>query len=100
MNYRLVFRLLGRLLLIEAALMLPSLAVALYFGENDVLPFVYTILITAGCGALPAYLLKPRRPDLSARDGMAVAGLSGAVSVRGAAGLVFRGNSLSGGCVL
>ena len=79
MNYRLVFRLLGRLLLIEAALMLPSLAVALYFGENDVLPFVYTILITAGCGALPAYLLKPRRPDLSARDGMAVAGLSWAV---------------------
>ena len=37
--------------------------------------FVYTIVLTAVCG-IPALLLKPQRDDLTARDGMAVAGLS------------------------
>jgi len=76
LNYKLVFRLLGRLLLMEAILMIPSLFVALIFRQHDAMAFVYTILLTAACGALPAFLLKPGREDLTARDGMAVAGLS------------------------
>lgn len=76
MNYKLVFRLLGRLLLIEAALMLPSLFVSLIYGEGDALPFLAAIALTACCGAAPAFLLRPRQKDLTARDGMAVAGLS------------------------
>ena len=75
MNYRLVFRLLGRLLLIEAILMLPSLVVSLIYGEGDALAFVYTIGITALCGGIPAFWIQPKRKDLNARDGMAVAGL-------------------------
>ena len=78
MNYKLVFRLLGRLLLMEAALMVPSLAVALIFREGDVMAFVYTILLTAACGAAPSLLLHPDREDLTAKDGMAV--LPGVVS--------------------
>ena len=50
MNRKLVFRLLGQLLLIEAALMLPSLAVALIYGEGDAPAFVYTILLCAAVG--------------------------------------------------
>ncbi len=76
MNYKLVFRLLGRLLLIEAALMTPSLAVALIYGQGDWLSFVITMAVTAACGAALSFLLKPQREDLTARDGMAVAGLS------------------------
>ena len=76
LNYKLVFRLLGRLMLIVAALMVPSLIVALIYGGGDALSFVYTILITAACGAALNFLLKPNRDDLTARDGMAVAGLS------------------------
>lgn len=79
LNYRLVFRLLGRLLLLEAALMVPSLGVALYYGQGDAGAFALTILLTALIGALPGFLLKPRRQDLRARDGMAVAGLSWAI---------------------
>lgn len=60
----------------EAALMIPSLLVAVYFRQGDAMAFVYTILLTAVCGALPGYLLHPDREDLTARDGMAVAGLS------------------------
>ena len=92
MNYKLVFRLLGRLLLLEAALMLPSLAVSLIYGQGDTLAFLITIGITAAVGALPAFLLKPRRQDLNARDGMAVAGLSWAVlSFFGALPAIFSG---------
>ncbi len=76
MNYKLVFRLLGRLLLLEAALMIPALAVALIYRESAALAIAETIGITAACGALPSFLLKPARQDLTARDGMAVAGLS------------------------
>ena len=66
-------------MMLEAVLMLPSLAVSLIYGQGDALAFVLTMGITAGIGALPAFLLKPRRSDLNARDGMAVAGLSWAV---------------------
>ena len=76
MNYKLVFRLLGRLLLMEALLMLPSMGVSLIFRQGDTLAFLEAIAITATAGGLLALLLKPNREDLTARDGMAVAGLS------------------------
>ena len=76
MNYKLVFRLLGRLLLMEALLMLPSMGVSLIFRQGDTLAFLEAIAITATVGGLLALLLKPDREDLTARDGMAVAGLS------------------------
>lgn len=76
MNKRLVIRLMGRLLLIEAALMIPSLAVSLLYGGKDALAFVYTIGITGVCGLIPALLAKPERQDLNPKDGLAVAGLS------------------------
>ena len=66
----------GRLLLMEAALMLPSLAVSLIFRQGDTLAFLEAIAITATIGVLLSFLLKPERDDLTARDGMAVAGLS------------------------
>ncbi len=76
MNYKLVFRLLGRLLLMEAALMLPSMGVSLIFRQGDTLAFLEAIAITATVGGLLGFLLNPERDDLTARDGMAVAGLS------------------------
>ena len=76
MNYKLVFRLLGRLLLMEAALMLPSMGVSLIFRQGDTLAFLEAIAITATVGVMLTFLLKPDRDDLTARDGMAVAGLS------------------------
>ena len=71
-----MFRLLGRLLLTEAGLMLPSLGVSLIFRQGDTLAFLEAVAITAAVGALLSFLLKPDRDDLTARDGMAVAGLS------------------------
>ena len=56
MNYKLVFRLMGRLLLMEAALMLPSLAVSLIFRQGDTLAFLEAIAITATIGVLLSFL--------------------------------------------
>ena len=51
MNRKLIIRMLGALLLIEAAAMLPSLIVAFVYGEGDAPSFIYSILISllAGC---------------------------------------------------
>jgi len=92
LNYKLVFRLLGRLLLMEAALMLPSLGVSLIFRQGDSLGFLLAIAITGACGGLLAFLLRPEQEDLTARDGMAVAGLSWVIlSFFGALPFVFSG---------
>ena len=68
MNYKLVFRLLGRLLLMEAALMVPSLAVALIFREGDVMAFhnAGAYAVTEGV----ALLLSRTLPRVIMRDGM------------------------------
>ena len=76
----------------EAALMLPSLAVAGIHREGDVMAFVITIALTAAVGLALSLLLRPSRSDLTARDGMAVAGLSWVVlSFFGALPFVFSG---------
>ena len=62
MNRKLIIRMLGALLMIEAAAMVPSLAAALLYGEGDALPILYSILITllAGTGM---FFLPKKDPD-------------------------------------
>ena len=74
MNYRMIAFILGRVLLILAALMLLPLITALVCGES-VLPFVATILLTALCGGV-LLLFKPRMRELYAREGFVCVGLS------------------------
>ena len=50
MNYKVVFRILGIILFCEALLMLPSLAVSIYYGGGDTAAFALSILITAVAG--------------------------------------------------
>ena len=45
MNRRLIIRMLGALLLIEAAAMVPSLVIALIYGDGDTAALGYGILI-------------------------------------------------------
>ena len=51
MNYRMISKILGRVMAVEATLMVLPTLTALYYGES-VLPFVCTMLIAAalsGC---------------------------------------------------
>ena len=71
MNGKLIISVLGKLLVLEAALMLPSLAVSMIYQEGDALSFVYTILLILACG-LPAMLQKPTSKDIRAKEGLVV----------------------------
>ena len=67
MNKRLVVRLLGAIMLIEALAMLPSLCIALIYQDGDALAFVKTIAVLTVLG-LPTWLLaKPKERNLRAK---------------------------------
>ena len=75
MNKRLLLHLLGALLLVEAATMLPSLAVALYFGDGDAPAFLKTMGLLVAFG-LPLRLgARPAQRDLGPREGFAAVAL-------------------------
>lgn len=72
MNYKLMLRVLGRTLLLEAAAMLLPLLVALYYRESP-LPFVYAILIVSAIGLPLAFLIRPEK-QFFAQEGFVLAG--------------------------
>ncbi|NLX82579.1 MAG: TrkH family potassium uptake protein [Clostridiales bacterium] len=75
MNWRLVINLLSKLMVLEAALMLPSLLVSLMHGEQTLLVFGLPILLLLALG-LPLTLKQPALKNVHAREGLAVVGLS------------------------
>ena len=91
MNYRMIAYILGRVLLILAALMLLPLAVALVCGEST-LPFAVTILLTALCGGA-LILVRPKTREIYAREGFSCVGLSWlAMSLLGSLPFVIGGD--------
>lgn len=91
MNFRLVFRVLGLILLIEAALMLLPCAVALIYGEATGLNFLWAILIAAAVG-FPLSRIPVRERNMFARDGFVIVGLAWVMfSLIGCLPFVFSG---------
>lgn len=74
MNFRVVSRTLGMLLVCEALLMFPSLVAAAYYRGTDIHAFVISILITGLVGGLLT-LIKTSRKSMYARDGFAIVAL-------------------------
>ncbi len=91
MNYRIITSILGRILALEAGLLLAPLAVAALYRES-VLPFVWTILLClAGAGLLLA-LGRKHTGSLHPREGFVSVALSWLViSLFGALPFVFSG---------
>ena len=73
MNFKLVFRIVGASLLLEAAAMVLPLIVALIYGE-DIGPFILTIAILLIVGLASVFLLKAKR-EFYAREGFFTVGL-------------------------
>lgn len=91
MNFRLVIRSIGILLLCEAISMLPSMAVSLIYKEH-VLAFLYTIAIILAF-ATPLVFIKTRNKNMYARDGFAIVALGWLLmSFFGALPFVFSGS--------
>ena len=93
MNKRQVIRLLGAILLVEAACMAPSLVVALIYRDpGDAAAMLYSMLIVLAAGLPMRLLAKPKHTNLRAREGFAVVGLSWVLmSLFGALPFVFSG---------
>ena len=70
-NFAIVLRMQGWLLLIEAAFMLMPLAISWWFDESTALrAFIYSTAITAGAGALMAFGIRPRSTSMHKREGL------------------------------
>lgn len=92
MNKRLVIRLLGAILLLEAACMVPSLILALIYGDGDAMAFVKTMGIMVVLGLPMRSLSKPEHRDLRAREGFLIVALAWVIlSVFGALPFMFGG---------
>ena len=75
MNKRLTFKLIGKVLLVEAALMLVPLAVSLILGGGDAVAMLISMLVTGAVGGGLA-LIPTRNDNLRAREGFAVVSFS------------------------
>ena len=92
MNIRLILHLLSSIMLVEGAAMVPSLILALIYGDGDVMAFVWSILLTVVL-ALPSRLFaKPTVKNLRAREGFLVVSLAWIfLSIFGALPFIFSG---------
>ena len=76
MNIKMIRYIIGRLLLVESALMLLPLAVSLIYGEFKQLPaFLIPMAVLCALGVVST-LLKPKEQALKAKDGFVTVGLS------------------------
>lgn len=93
MNYGVVLKVLGSLLMIESLLMVPSYLIALYTGGTDKMAFLITIAITMAIGFAMNFKRKIKT-QISARDGIAIVALGWLlVSLFGAIPLYMGGST-------
>ncbi len=91
MNYRIISRVLGLILLIYAGLMMLPAAVGLLFGETCV-PFLKAFLITVIPGGILT-AVRPKSKVMVTRDGFVIVGLGWIlISLVGAIPFVFSGS--------
>lgn len=91
MNYKLILKLLGNMLCIEAVFMTVPLIVSFIYGGNDSAPFINSILICLAFG-IPMSLLRPKNKNFSVKDAFAAASFTWIIfSVFGALPFFFSG---------
>ncbi len=75
MNYRLISHNLGRILLVEAALLVLPAIGALIYGDDTLTAFLFTIAALAVTGAV-ATSFKPKKKNMRAKEGYVIVALS------------------------
>jgi len=69
MNKRIIISVVGKIIFLEALLMVPSLLISLFYRDGDTVGFLLTVTVSAVTGAL-MMLVKPRSAQrMSSRDG-------------------------------
>lgn len=75
-NLKVIYKIIGSLLFIEAALMSVCLIMAMAYGEDDMYAFLYAVGISAACGAALRYMGRDSGNMLSRRDAYLVVSLA------------------------
>ena len=68
MNYKLVFNVLGKIMVLEAILLCIPLILSLSYGENIYLAYVIPIVCLLAVG-IPSFIFKPKDASIYAREG-------------------------------
>lgn len=76
MNSKLIYRLLGAILLVEAAAMLPSLLIALIYADGDAPALLLTIVLLLALGGVLRLFIRTEHTNLRAREGFLVVSLA------------------------
>lgn len=71
-NSKMIYRIIGFLLLIETAMLLCCGAVSLFYKENDLQSFLISSAITTGVGILMLAIGKGAEKSLNRRDGYVI----------------------------
>lgn len=92
MNRKLVARVLGAIMLIEGASMIPSMILSLCYGDGDFSALLFSFMLVSIPGALLWFLMKPEYRSLRAKEGSIIVALGWIVlSVFGAMPYIFSG---------
>ncbi len=75
MNKRMIIYMLGRIALVEAALLLLPLACAIIYGEATIISFLITIGIAIGFGGICS-VFKPKNKSIYAKEGFVIVALA------------------------
>ena len=75
MNFAMIFRILGWMLMFEAAFMAPSGVVAAIYREGDVIWLIISMVICLAAGALMVFVSRPKIRRIYAREGSVICAL-------------------------
>ena len=77
MNYRMISGIVGKVLTVEAVFMLPALLISVFHGDGRAALGFVAAMAAALCAGIPlGFLLKPKKTDIFARDGLVAVGLA------------------------
>lgn len=74
-NFRVLLRIIGLLLIIEGAFLSVPLVTSLIYGERDWLDFLFTMGLTLTAGSLMTFCIRPRSPRMAKREGFLLTAL-------------------------
>lgn len=76
LNSKMIFKILGTLLFLEAALVFVCLIMAFCYNENDKLAFLYTVIIALAVGGIFKFIGRGANSRMTKRDGYLVVAVS------------------------
>ena len=76
MNYRMIFNIIGKVLTVEAAFMLPALLISAFRGETAAVIGIAAAMVIMLAIGVPNLFYTPKKKDIFARDGLVTAGLA------------------------